>query len=199
MKNKLYYEEDNKAVYIHMDGVLRHIVNPETFSNLFDGPITPADYIKFENASKAPYDIGTPIMNGAILVKNPDDARVYLKDIYPWDNNQNVVYRHIINPEQFNDFGFAWDKIVTENKNIVIYNSSKEGVPIDEDITNFNIIYYLTAYYNVYNVFAFKAKLNPYFESIYKRYPPVGINNLPAIKTEIIQWQDKLNELKEKY
>jgi hypothetical protein len=190
MNSELFYQEDNGAVYVRIDGVLRHILNYETFSNLFEGPISPDQYTKFVNQSSAPFEIGTPIMDGAQLINHSEDGKVYLTDIYPWSENQDIiVYRHIINPDQFNQIGFSWNKIETKD------TIGSVGVPVSvESGDNLNIVFHVAAYYNIYGVFAYAEKLNPKFESIYKRYA-IGVNNLPAIKAEIIKWQGKMDGL----
>ncbi len=165
--NKLYHQEDNGAVYIHLDGGLRHIPNPDTFHNLFAGKLNASEYIPFTNATDAPFPIlkQWPIMDNAKLVGTSNAAQgILLQDKYPWDDT--VVLRHVIDPNQMNELGFDWNKVVDNSGDVHL------GVPLDiESNKNINAIQYLTGYYNLYGNFFFGSPINPVFKYLLAQFP----------------------------
>lgn len=192
MKNKLYYQQDNGAVYIHLDGGLRHIPNPDTFLNLFAGSIQPSEYINFPNASAAPLTILTnwPIMDNARLVDTTNHAQgILLEDKYPWSDT--VVLRHVINPNQMNTLGFDWNKVVRYEETVHI------GVPLKiESNYNTNAIYFLDGYHNLYGNFYFGSPLNPYFQQLAAQFPGNPKSKYKAqLKALIAEYQKTVSNL----
>lgn len=188
----LYHQDDIGAVYIHLDGELRHVPNPKTYNNLFNLPLVASQFIRFKNASKAPYPISKrPLMNNAKLVRVKGTAPVYLTETYPWDKG-TVYYRHVINPEQFNTLNFDWNKVqeISEKpKNISVplaINTNK----------NYNSILQLKKYYALYNYLIIKGKMNPYFKDALKNYSGrPSTKYKQGLKQQIIHWQDIVNKL----
>lgn len=168
--SKLYYQQDNGAVYIHLDGGLRHIPNPKTFENLFAGPINPESYIQFPKLEAAPLPILTqwPIADNAKVVETPDPTcGILLQDKYPWGDT--IVLRHIINPTQMSEIGFDYNKVIDIRDDINI------GVPLSiESNANINAIQNLSGYYNIYNYLIIGGALNPFFEYLLAHFPGHG-------------------------
>ena len=197
--NKLYYQQDNGAVYIHLDGGLRHIPNPDTFSNLFDGFINPEAYHQFANAEAAPLPILTqwPIIDNALLVstENPADG-ILLQDSYAWDK-ETIVVRHVINPNQMNAIGFDWNKVEETN------NKINKGVPLTiESNTNINAVQNLKGYYSIYNYLIVGGELNPFFKYLLSQFPGYGSPGSnknkkykPQLKSLIAHYQNIVNNL----
>lgn len=159
----LFFQEDNSAVYVKLDGTLRHVPNVPTFENLFPGGIDPNNYTRFANIDCAPYPIGRPLMDGARLVGNP--AGICLTDVMPWEPDK-VVLRHVINPEQMNDCGFDWEKVVYYDGPLFI------GVPLATDSDeNMKVAEELAGLYALYAHIIFEAPMNPYFEPLLVFYP----------------------------
>lgn len=91
-------DESNGKVYVGFDGTLRYIPNVRTYNNLF------ADWSNIRNVPNVNnYLIGTPITDGASLVKSPAAAATYLllEDGKHW----------ITSPTVFNQYGFSWPAI----------------------------------------------------------------------------------------
>jgi hypothetical protein len=86
------------AIYLVMEGKRRHIPDPGTYSQLFDGW---ADVEDTYEADDIP--VGEPLGRGARLVRVGATGRVYL--------DSNGVFRWITSPEVFNRYRFSWAKI----------------------------------------------------------------------------------------
>ena len=165
--SKLYHQDDTGAVYIHLDGGLRHIPNPNTFHNLFAGKLIASEFISFSNAADAPFPILTkwPIMDNAKLVHtDKTEQGILLEDKYPWSDK--VVLRHVIDPNQMNTLGFDWNKVVEYSGDVTL------GVPLNiESNNNINAIQYLAGYYDLYGKFFFSSPVNPFFMYLLKQFP----------------------------
>jgi hypothetical protein len=194
--NKLYYQQDNGAVYIHLDGGLRHIPNPKTFGNLFEGSINPDSCIQFPNAGASPLPIFNqwPIADNALLVETSDPTcGILLQDKYPWEDT--FVLRHVISPTQMNEIGFDWHKVVKISENINI------GVPLTiESNTNINAEQNLSGYYSVYNYLIVGGSLNPFFNYLlthFKGHSSAGSNQnrkfRAPLKALIAKYKQKVN------
>ncbi len=188
--SNLYYETDNGAVYLYMDGVLRHIPNPSTFNNLFDGPITPSAYVNFSSSVNPPLPIGTPIMEGASLVQSSSEG-IFLQDQMPW-NRSEIVLRHIVNPQQLTNLGFSTTNMLQPG-----VNPTHKGVPIAlESKDNYAAAEALAGYYALYNHFIITAKLNPFFIYLLANYPNPHKDNYKALlKSQIIAAQKVVNNI----
>lgn len=188
----LFYETDNAAVYLYMDGTLRHVPNPATFLNLFPGQIDPAAYYSFPNAAAAPFPIGVPLMNGAQLVSIATDPSkgILLTDQMPWDPTTTVL-RHVINPQQMTDFDFDWQKVVD------FQGTPNFGVPLAVD-TNKNVTaaQALAGYYAVYTFLILQGAMNPFFNYLLPNYPGRPATKYKAlIKSQIVAAQAVVNAL----
>ncbi|WP_271782187.1 hypothetical protein [Aquimarina algiphila] len=172
MKNLLYYQEDNSATYVYLDGGLRHIPNQETLDAIFTPEVINGPRIEFPNAQDAPYPIfnNWPLKAGARLVSTEDPSDgILLEDTYPWDQNVTVL-RHVINPQQMTDLGFDWNK-VEEYSDKPIF-----GVPLSTNSDlNINAIQHLKGYYTIYGYFFFGGVvLNPFYEYLLQLFPGHG-------------------------
>jgi hypothetical protein len=89
---------NSHAVYVIERGKKRWIPNPRTYNNLFKNwnGIHVSLYV-------ADIPTGRPIQNGALLFKSGAHPAVYITD--------HGKKRHIINPNVFNKYHFAWNKI----------------------------------------------------------------------------------------
>lgn len=165
--NRLYHQEDNGAVYVHLDGGLRYIPNPDTFHNLFARALDASNFISFANAAAAPFPILSqwPIMVDAKLVTTSNSTQgILLEDKYPWDDK--VVLRHVVDPNQMKEIGFDWHKVVDYDGDVNL------GVPLDIDSnTNINAVQHLAGYYGIYGKFFFNAPLKPIFEPLLSQFP----------------------------
>ncbi|MBP1639062.1 MAG: hypothetical protein H6Q17_645 [Bacteroidetes bacterium] len=187
---KLFFQKDNASVYVNLDGGLRHIPNPATFTNLFDGNINPSNYIQFEHSSDSPLPIIDPIIDNAKLVHEiGDNASIYLTDSYDW-SPENIILRHVINPAQMEEIGFSWNKVVP------FEGTPNVGVPIATDSKNIDAIKKLNGYYAVYNYFFFGSPLNPFFEDVLKEFPGRPATKYKAqLKELIVNYQTIVNNL----
>lgn len=191
--NKLYHQDDTGQVYIHLDGGLRYIPNPDTFHNLFAGKLEVSEFISFAKASDAPFPILTqwPIMDKAKLVVTSNDAQgILLQDKYPWDDD-TVVLRHVIDPNQMNELGFDWHKVVDNSGDVHL------GVPLDvESNTNIHAIQLLTGYYNIYGNFFFGSPVKPFFKYLLAQFPGMPKTKYKAqLKSLISKYQKIVNNL----
>ncbi len=106
---------DGGSIYVTLDGALRHIPDPQTYTSLFE------DGINIENLPNVDnYPIGTPITKGASLVKGPPDRKVFLRT----DGGK----RWIISPEVFDKFGFKSSAIQTLTP--AELNAIPDGTPV---------------------------------------------------------------------
>lgn len=87
------------TVYLIDAGYRRAIPDPGTYLNLF------ADWNGiYEDIDVPSIPLGPPITQGAVLAKATDQATVYLVD--------NGVKRGISSADRFNQYHFAWQRIV---------------------------------------------------------------------------------------
>jgi hypothetical protein len=89
--------DDDGAIYLMLDGAMRHIPNPDIYWRLF----RTEDYRHCRGI--APYPVGEPLSDNAVLVKCEDNPKVYMLV----DN----VKRWIASAPVFERFGFDWGKI----------------------------------------------------------------------------------------
>lgn len=93
-------DQSNGRVYLAMDGALRYIPNPATYNNLFKNW---DNITNFPNLQK--FLIGTPLTEGASLVKGTPDGKVFLL--------LQGGKRWILSPAVFDKYGFSWEAIKT--------------------------------------------------------------------------------------
>ena len=96
----MYRNPKNGAVYVHINGELRHLPNPPTADQLI-----PDWGKRFKNLPSVHFNsktIGEPLRDNSMLIKGDKTGAVYLL---------SNKAQHIANPETFNAFGFSWGKI----------------------------------------------------------------------------------------
>jgi len=186
----LYYETDNGAVYVYLDGTLRHIPNPSTFYNLFASPINPSAYVNFASAADAPLPIGNPIMEGACLVQSLSEG-IFLQDQMPWNQSETVL-RHVVDPSQLVSLGFSTEHMLKSS-----VNPSHKGVPLAlETKGNYIDEEKLAGYYAMYNHLIIKGEMNPFFIYLLTDYPNAHKDNYKAqLKEQIVNAQNVVNNL----
>jgi hypothetical protein len=92
-------------VSLAIDGVLRHVPNPDVFVRLFAGALDPNAMTRYD--SVPPMAEGQPLSMSAKLIRSSDAPEVYLLD----DQAGALVRRHLVSAEMFNMLGFDWGKI----------------------------------------------------------------------------------------
>lgn len=189
----LYYQEDNGACYVHLDGGLRHLPNPGTMNNLFHSGIAPENCNQFKNAESAPFPIlnSFPIMNNAQLVNSPahPNGSIFLTDAYPWDRD-TVVLRHVINPAQMDRIGFDWSNVVDYNGN------AKVGVPLSIDSTNYQAAQHLAGFSVLYDFLILKKPFNAFFNYLMQSFPAQSSMLYKSeLKSLIVKYQASVNAL----
>ncbi|WP_196892416.1 hypothetical protein [Aureivirga marina] len=199
--NKLYYQQDNGAVYIHLDGGLRHVPDVKTYKKLFNFPIIPDNFIQFPNEESAPIKIlkDWPIVPNAIVITVKEFGnKLFLIDKYPWASY--LIIRPIVSEEQMDALGFG--------KNLVQKNFPREapiGVPLAIDTyKDVSDVENLVANYNLYGYLILGDKLNPYFTNMLKKFPGYGKPGTDEnqkfkkeLKNNIIEYVNLVNALPE--
>jgi hypothetical protein len=89
-------EPERPEVWLVLDGVRRHIPNPDTLNGLFNS----WDIVKRNNFNISD---GPQMQNLTKLIKAPNHVNVYLII--------DGTKRHINDPKTFNHFNFDWKKI----------------------------------------------------------------------------------------
>lgn len=85
------------AIFLVLDGLARHIPNPQTFNQLFP------NWNNIKPVAATTEAVGQPLSDGAYLAGGGADGKVYLV-------NQNVK-RWIVSPDAFNKYHFSWGAI----------------------------------------------------------------------------------------
>ncbi len=63
-EGKLYFNDGDGAVYLALDGALRHVPDPRTFNNLFTIPLDPSRMIHINKDDLAALKVGRPLVAG---------------------------------------------------------------------------------------------------------------------------------------
>mmetsp|Transcript_45786 Transcript_45786/g.41001 ORF Transcript_45786/g.41001 Transcript_45786/m.41001 type:complete len:142 (+) Transcript_45786:45-470(+) len=112
--NRLHSKPGNGAIYLVLDGKLRHIPDPPTFNQLFDK----WEYENMNDILLQQLVKGDPLPQGSHLF-NGTAPHVYLLDKI----NGKLVKRHIVSPPVFNKYSFSGSKIKS------IPNISVQAIP----------------------------------------------------------------------
>lgn len=100
------HDSSSGAIYFGLDGQLRVIPNPATYNNLFR---TPWSYITVANQWIKRENVGTPIMDGARLIRGSGRAEVFLTD----KCGDRDCKRHVQSQAAMDRYGFNGNAVQT--------------------------------------------------------------------------------------
>lgn len=109
-EGKLYHNDDTGAVYIALDGFIRHVPDSPTYNALFSTPLDASRMIRIHNFNLNVEGLneGSVLPSGAQLIRDDSNGAVYLID----NVNGQVVKRHITSPAQMDKYHFNWGRVV---------------------------------------------------------------------------------------
>ena len=189
MFTNVFYQQDNKAIYLHLDGVLRLIPSVQTFKNLFGVDFSPNDVNQFPSAQNAPYTIQYPISSDSrvyTLSTDKDPKPLYFADVFPW-NEGKTVFRRIVSKSQLLKLGFS-----TKTTSWTAAQVPSIEVPLAVDSrNNWDLQATLVGNYELYSYLCHKTRVSPFFAS----WVVPGLKK-ERVKATIAQTQEAINQLK---
>jgi hypothetical protein len=108
-EGRLYHNDNSGAVYLALDGFLRHVPNPQTYDALFRVALSADHMVRIQDSdiNVGGLNVGLPLLDGAQLILE-DSGKVYLTD-----NGLGVkIKRHVSDAGQMDKYQFAWEKLV---------------------------------------------------------------------------------------
>ena len=186
MFSNAYYQQDNKAIYLHLDGGLRLVPDVATFKNLFGKDFLPSDVNQFPSAKQAPFAIRYPIPSGSKVYTLPNDPKTpYFADVFPWAEGR-IVLRKIVSASQLLTLGFStkftpWTAGPVPSVEVPLAVNTEN---------NWHLQTMLAGSYSVYNYLCGYGPVNPFFATWVK-----GANK-PGTKAKIAETQAQIDQLK---
>lgn len=189
MFSNVYYQQDNRAIYLHLDGALRLIPSVQTFKNLFGVDFKATDVNQFPNAQSAPYNIQYPISADSKLYTLSTDKApkpIYFADVFPWREG-TLVFRRVVSKSQLLKLGFANNATTWPNAQIPSIE-----VPLAVDSTdNWFLQTVLSGNYELYSYLCHKTVVGKFFAS----WVVPGLKK-EKVKAKIAETQEAINRLK---
>ena len=160
MLNNIYVfeENDNKEIYLHLDGTLR-LIDTTSFLALYGDPLENFQYNTINSRSQFPYSVGRPISSQAgLYTASVDPDATFFIDEVPWFEDR-LVFRKIVNSTQLLQLGFrtapsAWPTTMLEIAVPLAIDSGK----------NWHLQTFFSGYHLCYNHICHpEFPMNPYF------------------------------------